>query len=70
MEFGLSGGVLLNTRGAFQHCFLILIFPRGYGTGTPFLPEPAAARQDFSSFFHRGCSIRLRFEAAARVARC
>ena len=51
MEFGLNGGGLLNGPGAFQHRFLILIFPRNYGTGTPFLAERAEARQDFFSFF-------------------
>ena len=50
MEFELNGGVLLKTAEAFQHRFLILIFPRSYGTGTPLLAEPAAARQDFLAF--------------------
>jgi hypothetical protein len=51
MEFGLNGGVWLKTPGAFQHSFLIPYFPRGYGTGTPFLAEREEARQDFFSIF-------------------
>ena len=60
MEFGLNGGVLLKTPGAFQHRFLIFAFPRSYGNGTPFLAESAEARQDFFSF--------LDFFIAAAVA--
>jgi hypothetical protein len=54
-----EGWISLKTPGAFQHVFLILIFPRSCGTGTPFLAEWAEARQDFFSFFRifpRGCS--------------
>jgi hypothetical protein len=60
------GWASLKTPGAFQHVFLILIFPRSYGTGTPFLAEPAAARQDFfslSDFFSRLQSLRNYFRA-------
>jgi hypothetical protein len=40
----------LKTPGAFQHRFLIRIFPRSYGSGMSFLAERAAARQDFLAF--------------------